>query len=155
MITIMDCKPYEDLCTTNFANDSSIIINNSTTFVKEEQQEEKISYYTDFKEDTSDFDIDEPKNSTDYVEVEDIEKLLIKPECESDLEEIEENYELSPSDIEKEFEKFNTEDEKINSGKTILENNSTVYRCQICNEVFKVFAEYRSHKKQHFIEKRT
>lgn len=80
-----------------------------------------------------------------------LESLLIKPEVES---EVEESYELSQSDIEKEFEAFNKEDEKKNSGKTILENNTTAYKCQICGDIFQKFPEYKNHKRNHFIEKR-
>lgn len=80
-----------------------------------------------------------------------LETILVKPEVES---EIEENYELSQSDIEKEFEAFNKEDEKKNSGKTILENNTTAYKCQICGNIFQKFLEYKDHKRNHFIEKR-
>lgn len=80
-----------------------------------------------------------------------LEATLIKPEIES---EVEENYELSQSDIEKEFEAFNKEDEKKNNGKTILENNTTAYKCQICEDIFQKFLEYKDHKRKHFIEKR-
>lgn len=80
-----------------------------------------------------------------------LETILVKPEVES---EIEENYELSQSDIEKEFEAFNKEDEKKHSGKTILENNTTAYKCQICENIFQKFFEYKDHKRNHFIEKR-
>lgn len=87
------------------------------------------------------------ENTTSNV----LESLLIKPEVES---EVEESFELSQSDIEKEFEAFNNEDEKKNSGKTILENNTTAYKCQICGDIFQKFLEYKNHKRNHFIEKR-
>lgn len=37
----------------------------------------------------------------------------------------------------------------------IIENETTVYRCQECEEVFQKFHEYKFHKTQHSIEKRT
>ncbi|KAJ8932197.1 hypothetical protein NQ314_014849 [Rhamnusium bicolor] len=77
--------------------------------------------------------------------------MLVKEEIDSDYDE---NYELSQSDIEKEFEAFNKEDEKTNSGVTTLENNTTAYKCQMCEEIFTKFPDYKAHKKQHFIEKR-
>lgn len=80
-----------------------------------------------------------------------LDTLLIKPEIESDVED---NFELSTSDIEKEFEAFNKEDEKNNTGKTILANNTTAYKCQLCGDVFHKFLEYKDHKRNHFIEKR-
>lgn len=125
MKSLMDC---EDIHQISFESFEALEGTTSSSSIKEES---KI----------------EPSNEC----IVDIEKLLIKPEPESDLED---TYELSPSDIEKEFDKFNKEDEKVNSGKTLLENNTTVYKCQLCEKVFKVFVEYRTHKKNHFIEKR-
>lgn len=92
-------------------------------------------------------------NSPEYSEVNSniLENLLVKPEVES---EVEENYELSQSDIEKEFEAFNNEDEKNNSGKTILKNKTTAYKCQLCGEIYQQLLEYKNHKRNHFIEKR-
>ncbi|KAJ8969784.1 hypothetical protein NQ317_018780, partial [Molorchus minor] len=90
-----------------------------------------------------------PKNIQD--DQKQIEKLLVKHEIESDIDE---NFELSQSDIEKEFEAFNKEDEETNSGLTMLENDTTVYKCKMCEKVFVKFPEYKYHKKQHFIEKR-
>lgn len=94
---------------------------------------------------------DQSSSEDESHNVEDIVKLLVKEEIDSDVEG---NYELSPSDIEKEFEVFNKEDEKINSGKTTLENNTTAYKCQMCQKLFTKLPEYKAHKKAHFIEKR-
>ncbi|KAJ8916804.1 hypothetical protein NQ315_005811 [Exocentrus adspersus] len=80
-----------------------------------------------------------------------LEKLLVKEENDNGYDE---NFELSQSDIEKEFEAFNNEDEKANSGETTLENNTTAYKCQMCQAIFIKFLEYKAHKKLHFIEKR-
>nr|CAI5869090.1 unnamed protein product [Callosobruchus analis] len=87
----------------------------------------------------------------DRKTINNIEKLLTKDEIK---EEEEDKYELSPSDLEKEFEKFNKEDEIVNSGKTTLANNATAYKCQMCDEIFLKFPEYKIHKKNHYIEKR-
>ncbi|ENN76601.1 hypothetical protein D910_05775 [Dendroctonus ponderosae] len=37
----------------------------------------------------------------------------------------------------------------------IIENETTVYRCQDCNEVFQKFHQYKFHRAQHSIERRT
>ncbi|XP_066254819.1 zinc finger protein 431-like [Euwallacea similis] len=37
----------------------------------------------------------------------------------------------------------------------IVENETTVYRCQQCSEIFQKFSDYKFHRTQHSIEKRT
>lgn len=36
-----------------------------------------------------------------------------------------------------------------------LDNETTHYKCGICSKDFKIFGDYRVHRKQHFVEKRT
>lgn len=126
---------------------------------KEENESEKNRYQENvpkIKEECDDTNYDEktnhfPEHSTYNYSSNILEAALVKPEIES---EVEENYELSQSDIEKEFEAFNKEDEQKNSGKTILENNTTAYKCQICGDIFQKFLVYKDHKRNHFIDKR-
>lgn len=99
----------------------------------------------------SESESDDQKSESNEIDETEIEKLLVKEEVENECDE---NFELSQSDIEKEFEAFNKEDEKTNSGKTTLENNTTAYKCQMCDQIFIKFPEYKAHKKLHFIEKR-
>lgn len=76
-------------------------------------------------------------------------------EIKSEINEVKlENFEISINELDTEFEKFHKEDEKLNSGKTVLENSTTAYKCDMCNKIFIEFPEYKQHKKQHFIEKR-
>lgn len=142
-----------------YINEMKIIKTESNQEIKEENECQKnitpenvpkikeeydaINYY----EKTNNF----PEHSAYSPDI--LEATLIKPEIEIESE-VEENYELSQSDIEKEFEVFNQEDEKKNNGKTILENNTTAYKCQICGDIFQKFLEYKDHKRKHFIEKR-
>ncbi|CAH1993701.1 unnamed protein product [Acanthoscelides obtectus] len=84
-------------------------------------------------------------NSTNHID----NLILTKEEIK---EEVEDNYELLPSDLEKDVKEINKQDENINTGKAPLANTS--YKCQICNEIFLKFPEYRIHKKNHSIEKR-
>lgn len=39
--------------------------------------------------------------------------------------------------------------------KQIIENETTVYRCQECDEIFQKYPQFRLHRTQHSIEKRT
>lgn len=112
---------------------------------------EKIFYKSYENEEESNSASDEQKLDSNEIRDSEIEKLLVKEEVENDCDE---NFELSQSDIEKEFEAFNNEDERTNSGKTTLENNTTAYKCQMCDQIFIKFPEYKAHKKLHFIEKR-
>ncbi|KAG5871593.1 hypothetical protein JTB14_022697 [Gonioctena quinquepunctata] len=78
-----------------------------------------------------------------------IETLLVK--CEEPEQESCEQYQL---DIQKEIEKCIKEDKEANTVHTIVENNTTSYKCQMCDAVFLKFPEYNVHKKNHFMEKR-
>lgn len=49
----------------------------------------------------------------------------------------------------------NIEDEIQEKKRQIVENETTVYRCQQCGMVFQKFLEYKLHKTEHSIEKRT
>lgn len=127
-------------CKEENESDKNIITQENIPKIKQEHNDSNYDEKTNF-----------PENSTYNYSSNILEAALVKPEIES---EVEDNYVLSQSDIEKEFEAFNQEDEQKNSGKTILENNTTAYKCQICGDIFQKFLVYKDHKRNHFIEKR-
>lgn len=139
----------------HFEDIKIVKVESCADFVEENDSKEMVNCAKSFPKIKEEYDMDCRSNFLENVsnsnESSVLEDLLIKPEVES---EVEENYELSQSDIEKEFEAFNKEDEQKNSGKTILENNTTAYKCQICSDIFHKFLDYKSHKRNHFIEKR-
>lgn len=47
------------------------------------------------------------------------------------------------------------EDSIESKRREIVENETTVYKCQDCDEVFQKFADYKFHRAQHSIERRT
>lgn len=60
---------------------------------------------------------------------------------------LEENLEVSLEELNEELNK------DLANG--LVENETTVYKCPMCDQVFKKLQEHKDHKKKHFIEKRT
>ncbi|XP_057665852.1 zinc finger protein draculin-like [Diorhabda carinulata] len=132
---------------------------------EQEQVKVKIEPVTENDLKTDNSSVDLPEELCPQVKIEpsacssseNVIKTEIKSELYGDIDIKQYNLDVSDNIVDIHEENLNISFEELNALNddfTIIENETTVYKCQICGDIFIKYQEYRLHKKNHYIEKR-